>query len=164
MDRSVRLLAASMGSALLVTLVISPGPASAASLPYCNRDLETGVETCAATEAELLAKLGQAGGEMAFAATTTYVLARLYEDANRTGAYYSFTGSAPCDTSTDVDFEVANIGSTWNDRVTSFQGYQNCQIRVYENASFGGLSYGAYTFTDNVGASMNDLTTSFRLY
>jgi hypothetical protein len=153
-----------MGSALLLSLVIAPGPASAASLPYCNRDLDSGVETCAATEAELLAKLGQAGGATAFATTTTYLLARLYEDANRSGAYYSFTASAPCDTSTDMDYEVANIGSVWNDRVTSFQGYQDCQIRVYEHASFGGLSYGAYTFTDNVGAAMNDLTTSFRLY
>ncbi len=162
-----RLLVVSVCAAVMLTVAVTPAQAvtvAGGALPYCNRDLDTGVETCASSESGLRVALAESAGPTSYAAATSYVLARLYDDINRTGVYYSLTGSAPCDTSADLDLELANIGSTWNDRVSSFQGYYDCQIRVYADASFGGSSYGAYTYTDYVGAAMNDLTTSVRLY
>jgi hypothetical protein len=57
-----------------------------------------------------------------------------------------------------------NVGTTWNDRISSFQGFSNCQIRIYENANFTGATDGAFTATDYVGDAMNDRTTSVRYY
>lgn len=155
-------------TALLAALAT---PASAATtLPFCSVSVDTGVVTCAATEDGLrsaltLAAGGSSGGTLVSAtATTTYVLGRLYDDANRTGAYFEITASGPCDTSTDVDWELSSLPATWNDRASSFQGYSSCELRVYENTSFGGLSYGAYASTDYVGDPMNDRTSSVRFY
>ncbi len=149
----------------LVLSVLLVAPASAAvgtaPLPYCSVNVNTQVVTCAPTEAGLAAARHRAA---VASLAPTYLLARLFDDANRTGVYYEVVASGPCDTNADLDWEVANIGSAWNDRVSSFQGYSSCQVRVYENASYGGASYGTYTSTDNVGEAMNDRTTSMRFY
>lgn len=62
------------------------------------------------------------------------------------------------------EFAVSNIGSTWNDRISSFQGYSNCQPRLFENANYTGANYGPYDHSANVGAAMNDRTTSIIFY
>lgn len=153
------------GIAAAAVLTISAAPASAATtspsgqetpLPYCNLNLDTMVETCAPTEAELIQKTR--------AARATYILAYMYDNAGNTGSYYTISNSSPCDTNSDVDFSVANVGTTWNDRISSWTGFAECQIRVYENASYTGSSYGAYTSSSYVGDAMNDRTTSIRLY
>ena len=152
-------------------LAVLATPASAATPPpFCSLSIDTGAVTCAASEDGLrsaltLASAASLGGAMlAATATTTYVLGRLHDDANRTGAFFEITASGPCDTSSDVDWELASLPSTWNDRASSFQGYSSCELRVYENASFGGLSYGAYASTDYIGDAMNDRTSSVRFY
>ena len=146
-------------------------PASAATtLPYCSFSIDTGVVACAATEGGLRSALTVASGAspsralFSATATTTYVLGRLYDDANRTGAYFEITASGPCDTSSDVDWELSSLPAAWNDRTSSFLGSSSCELRVYENNSFGGLSYGAYASTDYVGDAMNDRTSSVRFY
>jgi hypothetical protein len=146
-------------------------PASAtAPVPYCSASLDTGIVTCAATEEGLRAALQPAlhvaasGTLLVAAASTTYVLGRLYDDANRTGAFFEVTASGPCDTSSDLDWELGALPAAWQDRTSSFQGYSGCQIRVYENNSFGGLSYGAYSSSNYVGDPMNDRTSSVRFY
>lgn len=126
------------------------------ALPYCRYDLTSQALTCASTPEGLNV------GVTTYA--TSYLLARLYDDADRTGVFYEITGAAPCDSNADVDASVANIGSAWNDRVSSFQGYSSCEIRVYENASYTGASYGAFASSNYVGDPMNDRTTSVRLY
>jgi len=157
--------------ALVLALSLQPlltMPASATTaLPYCSASIDTGLVTCAVTENGLRAALQPATASPTsapIAATTTYVLGRLYDDANRTGAYFEITASGPCDTSPDVDWELSSLPTVWNDRASSFQGYSNCELRVYENTAFGGLSYGAYAFTDYVGDPMNDRTSSVRFY
>jgi hypothetical protein len=127
-------------------------------LPYCNLNLATMVETCAPTEVELLAQTRSSR-----AAAATYILAYMYDSAGNTGLYYTITNTAPCDTNSDVDFSVTNIGTTWNDRISSWTGFAECELRIYENATFGGASYGTYTSSSYVGDAMNDRTTSIRL-
>jgi len=145
-------------------------PASAAApLPYCSASVDTGVVTCAASEEGLRAAQQPVphlatSGTLAAAASTTYVLGRLYDDANRTGAFFEITASGPCDTSSDLDWELGALPAVWQDRTSSFQGYSDCQIRVYENNSFGGLTYGTYSSTNYVGDALNDRTSSVRFY
>ena len=86
-------------------------------LPYCNLNLATMVETCAPTEVELLAQTRSSR-----AAAATYILAYMYDSAGNTGSYYTITNTAPCDTNSDVDFSDTNVGTTWNDRISSWHG------------------------------------------
>ena len=173
----MRLRSLATAAALSLGLAIGVAPlASAASLggadrlagtattPYCSFDLSTGRHACADTEAAMIAARDAARS----AQSTTYVLAKLYDNNGRTGPYAEIDASGPCDTNSDVDWSTTNIGidisTYWNDRISSFQGYSNCQIRIYENANFGGASYGTYTSSNYVGDAMNDRTTSLRYY
>jgi hypothetical protein len=154
--------AAGMAMALALGVLVATAPSAfgataAGGTPYCRLDVETGALTCSATEE------GLSGARLSLvAAASVVVLGRLYDDINRSGPYLELTASGPCDTNADVDWEVANVGSTWNDRTSSFQGFNGCQVRVFENASFGGASYGPLTSSDYVGSAMNDRTTSVR--
>ncbi len=138
-------------------------PASAATNaaedapPFCSLNLATDVMVCAATEAELLTKKGPQP-------YSTFILARFYDKADYAGSYLEVTNTAPCDTNSDVDFSDTNVGTTWNDRISSWHAYADCEARIYENAAFGGASYGAYVDRNYVGDALNDRTTSYRLY
>ena len=151
---------------VLMTLGATVAPATAASsttgstTPYCRYTITTGSLQCASTEAKLQSLVSSSVAPLA----TSYLLGRFYDDINRTGPYLDIFASGPCDTNSDVDWSVANIGATWNDRVTSFQGYSACEIRVYENENYGGATYGAFASTNYVGDAMNDRTTSMRFY
>jgi hypothetical protein len=140
------------------TFATTPEPvADVVSTPYCSLNLDTKEEVCADSEAELVAKKGKQP-------RATYILAKMYDHADYGGSYLEVTASNACDTNSDIDYSIPNVGSTWNDRISSWRGYAQCQIRIYENASFGGASYGAYTNSSYVGAAMNDRTTSIRFY
>lgn len=158
-SRALRLAAGVAVVSTCVSVSAAPAAYGGTTAPYCRLDVGTGALTCASTEAGL-----QTSGARltAAAASATYVLGRLYDDVNRTGPYLELTAGAPCDTSSDVDWEVSNVGATWNDRTSSFQGYNACQVKVFENAGYTGGSVGPLTSTDYVGAAMNDRTTSVR--
>lgn len=96
-------------------------------------------------------------------AASTYILVQLFENSNYTGDTFQFTGSSPCDTSSDLDRQ-ANIPLSFNDRTSSFRSYSECQTRIYENTNYGGASYGAYTNSSYVGDAMNDRASSVRFY
>ena len=85
-----------------------------------------------------------------------------YDAANRTGAYYALYGTA-CDTKADIDGSYT-LPSSWNDRISSFQGFGNCETPLYQNGHFTGSTYGPAFATDNVGATMNDQTSAVRVY
>ena len=158
-SRALRLAAGVAAVSAGFVVGTAPSAYGGTTAPYCRLDVETGDLACSATESGL-ARLS-ASTTLA-AASTTYVLGRLYDDANRVGPYLELTASGPCDTSSDVDWEVSNVGSTWNDRTSSFQGYNACQVKVFENAGYTGGSLGPLGSTDYVGAAMNDRTTSVR--
>ena len=145
----------------LAASLLSAAPASAAgsssgSGNYCMLNISTGESRCASSETALYS------GPTTFA--TQYLLGRFFDTNGRTGAFLDIFAAGPCDTNADLDWSVSNIGTAWNDRVSSFQGYSACEIRVYENDNFGGASLGPLAFTDYVGDAMNDLKTSMRFY
>ena len=65
--------------------------------------------------------------------------------------------------SADVDGSYA-LPSAWNDRISSFQGFGNCETKLYQNGDFTGSTYGPVFATDYVGATMNDEASSLRVY
>lgn len=89
-------------------------------------------------------------------------LVTVYQDVNYSGLNYTFTASTGCDTSPDIDFSYADLG-TWSDRISSFIGHNNCQVTLYVNSNFGGATYGPYTSSTWVGSAMNDLASSMKL-
>jgi hypothetical protein len=144
-------------------------------------DVESGIQDCFATFALAMADLSDGtlgfdanvetltqaqaatlGFPIVAASSSPYVLAIVYDNANYGGSSLTFTASGPCDTNADVDWQNANIGSTWNDRISSFKSYSDCQTKIFENANFGGASYGSVSNTTYVGDAMNDRTTSIK--
>jgi len=158
-----RALALATGVAVVGAVLVGAAPSAygGTTAPYCRLDVESGALTCSSTEEGLGSAVREGRADAASVASAS-VLGRLYDDSGRTGPYLELTASGPCDSNADVDWEVANVGSTWNDRTSSFQGFNGCQLKVFENASFGGASYGPATSTDYVGSAMNDRTTSVR--
>ena len=73
------------------------------------------------------------------------------------------TAAAPCDTNADVDFTLGTVPSGWNDRVSSFQGFNNCSIRLWKNGGATGASWGPATVADTVG-SLDNQASSMTFY
>jgi hypothetical protein len=155
-------------TALLVSTVIAAGltpattAAAATETDYCMAIITTGQSWCAATEAELDSIRARQMGSRAIAPAATSHLVDLYDAANRTGAYYALYGTA-CDTNADIDGSYT-LPSSWNDRISSFQGFGNCETRLYQNGDYTGSTYGPIFATDDVGATMNDETSAVRVY
>ncbi|WKK72745.1 hypothetical protein Q0F99_07485 [Rathayibacter oskolensis] len=93
-------------------------------------------------------------------AAATYVLARLYDDADYGGSSLSITDSSACNGITVKP--TTDIGSGWYGRVSSFAVYNGCTVKIYETTGFGGSSYGYAGSTSYVGSAMNDRTRSLR--
>jgi hypothetical protein len=147
----------SLGCAVTVLLSLAvTAPASAATGTYCMLNISTGASRCASTEAELYSG--------ATALATQYLLGRFFDDNGRTGAFLDIFAAGPCDTNSDKDWQYSNIGTAWNDRVSSFTGYSQCQIKIFENDNVGGASLGPLSYSDYVGAAMNDRTTSMQFF
>lgn len=106
--------------------------------------------------------LGPGRGDGEVEPTATVHLVDLYDAAGRTGAYFALYGSG-CDTNADIDGSYT-LPSAWNDRISSFQGFNNCETRLYQNGDFTGNTYGPVFATDYVGATMNDQASALRVY
>jgi hypothetical protein len=124
---------------------------------YCMT-ISSGQTWCAPTEAGLDAVKADVLGNRAAESH----LMRAYDQANKTGPYWDKYGTA-CDTDADADGDFA-LPSAWNDRISSFQGFSNCQIKLYEHGDLTGTSYGPTTSTNYVGDAINDKTSSVRVY
>ncbi|WP_147339354.1 hypothetical protein [Actinomadura spongiicola] len=89
------------------------------------------------------------------------VLAIEYADGNYAGRHNIYTGSAGCDNDDDVEWSVEALGS-FNDTITSFRNYAECQANHYEHNDFEGASTGWLNDTPNIGEAMNDQTSSIQ--
>ena len=158
MKHSKWTLAVGIAMPLLVMPATSAGAAEAP--PYCMGIIGSSQSWCAETEAGLAAIRSTVLGARSALASTRLV--DLYDAADRTGSYYSLYGTA-CDTNADVDGSYA-LPSAWNDRISSFQGFGNCETKLYQNGDFTGSTYGPVFATDYVGATMNDEASSLRVY
>lgn len=86
-------------------------------------------------------------------------------------AYYqddvgSLTASAPggCVANGGADWQLANVGEDWNDRISSFRGYADCNVDHFEHADFDGASTGWLADVGSMAdhTSLNNLTSSIR--
>lgn len=151
----------------LVALPVGPAAATeGSSTDYCMAII-TGEEVwCASTESGLdeirEEVLGQGRGEGEVEPMATTHLVDLYDAAGRTGPFFALYGS-PCDANADIDGSYT-LPSAWNDRISSFQGFNQCETRLYEHGNFSGNTYGPVYATDNVGATMNDEASALRVY
>ncbi len=136
-------------AATLVLLIATATPANADEPVDCVLNLDTGVLTCAP------------GGVAAMA--TTYTLATLYTASGYGGSTLTLQASTPCDTNSDVDHSWSSLPSAFNDTVSSFAGASNCQVKLFENVSYGGSSVGPATSMSYVGDTMNDKASSVQL-
>lgn len=68
---------------------------------------------------------------------------------------WAYFGGGSCTASlTGADFSWSNTTS-WQNRISSFQGYSGCRIRAFEFTSYGGSALGYTTASPNVGV-LND--------
>ena len=93
------------------------------------------------------------------------MLGRFFDDTDLDsgGGYFTVTAAAPCDTNADVDFTLGTVPSGWNDRVSSFQGFNNCSVRLWKNGGATGASWGPATVADTVG-SLDNQASSMTFY
>ena len=156
---------------------------------HCVRNLSTGTEGCFTTFTQAIAAAtggvitdapadpARATADPVFAqrltvlsdaiaagkaaVTASAVLGISWEHINYGGASHTWSASYGCDNSLDVDWQVANVGTTWNDRISSAQSFSNCQSKYWEHANFAGQSTAWFTIASNFG-TMNDKATSIQ--
>ncbi|MBA2395244.1 MAG: hypothetical protein H0V70_21155 [Ktedonobacteraceae bacterium] len=89
-------------------------------------------------------------------------LMRWWADANHRGAFTDVCGQyGKCDS---AGYGFNYVGSAWNDRISSFQVFNNCTYtRAYENANYSGICQAYNGDIDNVGSALNDHISSFRI-
>jgi hypothetical protein len=95
-------------------------------------------------------------------AAAPYVLVTVWDDANYQPASTMYTASSGCGTDSGWDWELGNLGTSWNDRISSFKSFSDCSTKLYEDADYGGSTYGYYVNSSYVGAAMNDRASSIR--
>jgi hypothetical protein len=152
--------AAVLGAGVLVS------PAAAAAGPQsCVTSLSTGSTQCYDTRADAEAAVAavtgtaRAGGTVVAAAASDVVIGRIYEDVDHEGAVHVYLAASGCDSDPDVDKSRAGMPSGWNDVVSSYRGYQACQLKIWEHQNNAGASYGPDLNAPTVGA-MNDRASS----
>lgn len=60
----------------------------------------------------------------------------------------------------DVDHSSSDMA--FDDRISSFQGYSNCWVTLFENRNFGGASVGPRSSMSYVGDAMNNRASSIQ--
>jgi hypothetical protein len=105
------------------------------------------------------AAMARSSGSVTAASTVTAVF---YDNSGYGGSTLTATNSGGCDNFSDVDSQSLTP-AFFNDRTSSFIGYSNCQVRIYENTNYSGASYYAGS-TSYVGNAMNDRMSSQRFY
>lgn len=160
------------------------GPALADTGDACGVNLVTGDTACRSSDADLAAwaqtdmnsaapsapAAGKAGPAGTSAPATSYLIGKIWQDQNKSGSSYEFFVSGPCNGNhSDVDWELGVLNDIgWNNKISSFQGYSNCYIKLYENINYNtaaaGSTYGPYSSSNYVGNAMNDQSSSIRFY
>lgn len=189
--RTAPLTAAVISAATLGLTLLSPLSASAddgitdgwsATTPYCAllagsadmicagdaTTLDAAVDDGALTPDSGTAARTDAGNttDAEAAALAVVQIARLYDNASfdTAAGYLDVYGNACTTSKTDIDSSQSSLGS-YNNRVSSFQSYNNCATKLYTGGSFTGTAYptsGYLSSSSYVGATMNDNAESAR--
>jgi hypothetical protein len=118
--------------------------------------LQLSAEETTITQEQLDAAYSEAAANDVIIQAT--VIGISHEHKTFRGLSFIHTGGTGCDTDVGFEWEVSNIGSTWNDRISAAVGFDGCQGVYYEHANFDGAS--VETIWD--GGAMSDETTSIR--
>jgi hypothetical protein len=91
-------------------------------------------------------------------ALTSYILVTVWDGTSQTGNTKVFftTDSAICN---GFVYGFPSLGD-WNDRIKSFVGFNGCGATFYQNASYGGTTFGPAASSNNMG-SFNNVASSF---
>jgi hypothetical protein len=150
------------GLATIFTLGVAGAPSAAADdVPqYCSINISTGDYWCSSDPAQSrqLARAAlDSGGSI--------LLGRFFDspDRNIQDSYFNVYAAGACDTSSDLDYTLGSVPSGWNDRVSSFQGYNNCQVKIWKDGNATGASLGPLTYANYLGA-MDNQTSSITFY
>lgn len=111
--------------------------------------------------AEFAATVEQARGGVSPAAT--YLIGALYVNTNRTGTSEVVTTnvtSNPCSSPGSYVYGYRSLGGSWNDVISSFEGFGHCGFRLFADANFGGSIYGPY-FLKNTLGPFDNLASSY---
>ena len=97
----------------------------------------------------------------AAAPAATTVISIDYSDANFQGASLTWNVSGIVSCSGFPDFQAASMPSGWNDVISSYRDFANCNNNPhYENNNFGGAVVNCGPNCSYVGNAMNDKTSS----
>jgi hypothetical protein len=92
------------------------------------------------------------------------VLGILYWDASFVSFTRVYTAARGCDSNKNtVDWGVSNVGSTWNDQISSFQSFTGCATVLFTDDNFNGPRTQLATSMKNLGI-MNDRATSIQWF
>lgn len=138
-------------TAAVLTFLLAVPAAAAAPVEACTLDLSTGAYSCTTTTAS--ARPAES--------TSTTLLARMYDAPNRSVAdgYLDVFAAGPCDASGDIDWEVGVMPTGWNDRISSFQGFNQCDVRLWQNGGFSGGWFGPASSANSLGAMDNQASS-----
>ena len=178
MRKLVMLAAATAATA---AVLVEPSTASAATpVTHCGFISTTGATACFNTLDQVNAwAAGQSGGSVSAAPTgsaaspaaaaSSFLQGEFYVDAGYGGNSLSIFGSGACDGNhSTADYFVPDLTvQGWNDAISSFKGFSNCYIKLYENKNYNqtpGATYGPYDHSTNVGSAMNDQASSIKFF
>lgn len=158
----------SVAAPVLVAQTAAAAPTDSGK--FCSIRAETQKMVCVATEAELPQARAQAAGTTTSARgdvtpMAVVIVGKLYDNAgyDESAGYLEVQSGALCTSSrTDVNVSLGTLGG-WDNRISSFRGFGNCGVKLFENTYFGGSAYpgsGFYTQSSNVGVAMNDRASS----
>lgn len=94
----------------------------------------------------------------------SYVLIKLYIDANYGGDVWAVSASGPC-FNDGTPWGIADFGASspssgyWNNRTSSYQSFHNCTSTLFDNANYSGDSTGYAVNRASLG-TMNDRANS----
>ena len=148
----------------MVSLGLVQAPSAAAadsSTKYCTINISTGYTFCSSVDPDTAGRLARPAAD----GGGSVILGRFYDDTDRDTAdgFTTVSAASGCDTSPDLDFTLGTMPSGWNDRISSFQGFANCTVKLWKNGGATGTSFGPQTYADTLG-TMNNQTSSITFY
>lgn len=169
-----------LGLIAAAPLVIAPGlaldaassttqPSAATSDEHCGLIAESREYACFSSFAQVDRWAQQeAGKRRAARAAGNVRVATFYEKDRMEGDSFTMFRDGTCDNDSDWDYQNPDLPDKWNDKISSFQGHGNCEVKLFENNNFNsdkaGRTFGTVSLAYIVGDAMNDQASSIRLY
>jgi len=164
-----------LGLTAALPLVIAPGlvmDGASAATPdeHCGLIAGSGKYTCFSSIAKVnqWANPGVGKGPARLAAGSNTRLATFYSREQLEGSSLTIYGTGDCDNNSDWDFQYGDFSSVgWDNDISSFKAYGNCEVRLFENDNANSSTAGRSSMTvalATVLGVMNDEASSARFY